>query len=131
MANKSTPTTKASAQKRARVPEDEKIRNDDSLLHIFKNNPTLFDKGRECVAGYIDRNITFEIKKAIAINVMTSAMANLNCGIVQAAELAAHISGYSSERAQKWAFSLFTSMALHSCLEDIDDEIVHLELSSD
>ena len=86
MANKITPTTKASA---------EKIGNDDSLLHIFKNNSTLFDKGRECVAGYIDRNITFEINKAIAINVMTSAMANLNYGIVQAAELAAHVSGYS------------------------------------
>ena len=95
MANKSTPTTKASAQKHARVPEDEKIRNDDSLLHIFKNNPTSFDKGRECVAGYTDRNIT--LKKAIAINVMTSAMANLNYSIVQAVELAANVSGYSSE----------------------------------
>ena len=39
-------------------------RNDDSLFHIFKNNQTLFNKGRECLQGYINinRHLTFEIK---------------------------------------------------------------------
>ena len=70
-------------------------RNDDSLFHIFRNNPILFNRGRECIQGYINRNITFEIKKAIAISVMTSLMAIKKYSIMEVAGLAAQICGYS------------------------------------
>ena len=62
---------------------------------------------------------------------MTSAMANMKYSIMEAAELAAQVCGYSSERVRKWAFALFTSMAAHSNLDGIDDEFVELKLSSD
>ena len=105
-------------------------RNDDSLLHIFTNNPVVYNKGRECIADYINRNVTLETKKAIAIHVMTSAMSNLECGIVEAAKFASHVSGYSTECVRRWAFSFFT-ITVHSCLDGIDDEFVQTELSSD
>ena len=65
-------------------------------------------------------------KKAIAISVMTSLMANQKYSIMEAAGLAAQICGYS-EHVRKQAFALFTSMAAHSNLDDIDEFV----LSSD
>ena len=63
--------------------------------------------------------MTFETKKSIAINVMISMMTDLKYGIVEAAEIAGKVCGYSTERVRKWAFSLFTSMAVYSCLDDM------------
>ena len=75
--------------------------------------------------------VTFEIKKKSNSNQCDDFNnGNLNYCTVEVAELAVQVSGYFSERVRKWAISLFTSMAAHSCLDDIDDEIVHLELSS-
>ena len=62
---------------------------------------------------------------------MTSLMANKKYSIMEAAGLAAQICGFSSQHVRKWAFALFTPVAAHSNLDDIDDEFVELELSSD
>ena len=56
-------------------------------------------------------------------------MANQKYSIMEAAELAAQVCGYSSECVRKWAFALFTSMAAHSNLDDIDDEFVYLKVT--
>ena len=62
---------------------------------------------------------------------MISMMSNLKYGIVEAAEMAGKICGSSTELVRKRAFSLFTSMAVYSCLDDIDDDFIQSELSSD
>ena len=69
-----------------------------------------------------NRNVTYETKKKLrlAINVMISMITNLKYGIVEAAEIAGNICGYSTERVRKYmAFSIITSMAAYSCLDDI------------
>ena len=68
---------------------------------------------------------------AIAINVMATAIGNLSMNIVEAAEFAGQVCGHSGQTVRRWAFSFFTSISAYSCLEDVDDDFINAELSSE
>ena len=42
----------------------------------------------DSIAAFIQRNVSYEVQKAIAINVMVTALQNWNCTIVEAAKYA-------------------------------------------
>ena len=86
----------------------------DTLCGIVKNNPELFNSGRACISGYISKNVTTEMDKAIAINVMATAI-DLSMNIVEAAEFAGQMCGHSGQTVHRWAFSFFTSMKALKC----------------
>ena len=57
----------------------------DTLCGIIKE---LFNIGRACISGFISKNVTTEMDKAIAINVVATATEKLCMNIVEAAEFA-------------------------------------------
>ena len=77
--------------------------------------------------------MTIEIDKAIiiAIDVMANVIEILSMNIVEAAEFAAQVCGHSGQTVRRWAFSFFTSISAYSCLEDVDDDFISEELSSE
>ena len=83
----------------------------DTLCHVCKDNAYAYNKGTECIEEYIDRNGSFEIIKAIAIEVMLTAKSKWDKGIVEASELASDVTGYSSETIRRWAYNYFNSIA--------------------
>ena len=81
--------------------------------------------------GIFKKNVTIEMDKAIAINVMATATENSSMNIVEAAEFAGQVCGHSGQMVCRWAFSFFTSISAYSCLEDVDDDFISAELSSE
>ena len=76
--------------------------------------------------------MSWEVQKALAIQIMTSAMTELNKGIVDAAKFAAATTGFSQEVVQRWAYSYFTALAQYpGSLNDLDLEFIQTELSSE
>ena len=75
--------------------------------------------------------MTIEMDKAIiiAINVMANAIEILSMNIVEAAEFAAQVCGHSGQMVSRWAF--FTSISAYYCLEDVDNDFISEELSSE
>ena len=63
----------------------------------------------ENLLAYTQRNVSFEIQKAIAITIMTTAIAKLGCSVVDAASRAADCMGFSTERVRKWACAFINS----------------------
>ena len=92
---------KANIKKQASQP-------DDTLYCIFTNNRQLFDKGQERINRFVSKNVSWEIQKAMPIQMMTAAMSELGKGIVEAAKFAAPVTGFSHEVVHRWAFTYFS-----------------------
>ena len=68
--------------------------SDETLYHIYTNHKELFMKGQQCINA---KNVSWEIQKAMAIQMMTAAMTELDIGIVEASKFAAAVTGFSCE----------------------------------
>ena len=80
----------------------------------------------------MSKNVSWEVQKAIAIQIMAEAMTELNMGIVEAAKFAASCTGFSQEVVRRWAFVYFCTLSQHpGSLEDVDIDYVGMELSSE
>lgn len=104
------------------------------MIHyiIYLNNTEVFNKGQEIIKDFVRRNVSWEIQKAIAIQIMAEAMTQLNKGILEAANFAASANGFSQEIVHRWAFAYFCTLSQYpGSLEDIDNEYVEMELSSE
>ena len=105
---------------------------DGTLYRIFKNNREVFNKGQEIIKDFVSKNVSWEVQKAIAIQIMAEAMTELNMGIVEAAKFAASCTGFSQEVVRRWAFVYFCTLSQHpGSLEDVDIDYVGMELSSE
>ena len=103
-----------------------------TLYSVFTKNKTLFNQGKEFVSKYVSRNISWEVQKAIAIQTMTTAMTELGVGVVQAANFAGTLTGFSGQVVRRWASALFATLAQYpGSLDDVDDSFIELELSSE
>ena len=79
------------------------------------------------MSKYVSRNVSWEVQKAIAIQTMTTAMTELGMGVVQAANFAGTLTGFSGQVV--W---LFVTLAQYpGSLDDVDDSFIELELSSE
>ena len=54
--------------------------------------------------------MSWEVQKALAIQIMSSAMTELGKGIVDAAKFAAATTGFSQEVVRRWACAYFTAL---------------------
>ena len=52
------------------------------MYRIYTNNKELFMKRLQCMKDFIAKNVSWEIQKAMAIQMMTAAMTELDIGIV-------------------------------------------------
>ena len=78
------------------------------------------------------KNVSWELQKAIAIQIMTSAMTTLNKGIVDAAKFAATTTGFSHEVIRRWAFGYFTVISEYpGSVDNLDLQFTQTELSSE
>ena len=101
-----------------------------SLCQILKKNPEVIEHGMECISKYIQRNTPFVTMKAISLNIFAGAVSS-GMGIIEACELSSACMGYSSETIRLWAVSCFRDFFGDlSCLEDVDNECLETELSS-
>ena len=66
-----------------------------------------FDFGKD---NYIERNITTEMQKAIAIQLFSTATKCWGKGILEAASLAADVTGVSAFTIRKWASEYYLSL---------------------
>ena len=95
-----------------------------SITYIQKIESFL-TKGRSTYATLYLKNVSWEVQKAVAIQIMTSAMTELGKGIVDAAQFAAAATGFSQEVVRRWAFSYFTTLNEYPCsLDDLDLEFI-------
>ena len=63
---------------------------------------------------------------------MTSAMTELGKGIIEAANFAATVTGFSSEVVRRWAFVYFSNLVQYpGSTDDIDYDYLETELSSE
>ena len=68
-----------------------------TLYNMFTKDRELFDKGQDYISNFVSKNVYWEVQKALAIQIMTSAMTELNKGIVDAAKFAAATTGFSQK----------------------------------
>jgi hypothetical protein len=102
------------------------------LYCIYTNNKELFTKGQQCISDFIARNVSWEIQKVMAIQMMTAAMTELGKGIVKASKFAAAVIGFSHEVVRRWAFAYFGNLSEYSgSLDNIDYHYIETELSSE
>ena len=77
-----------------------------TLYGVFTKSKVLFNHGKEFVSKYVSRNVSWEVQKAIAIQTMTTAMTELGMGVVQAANFAGTLTGFSGQVVRRWASAL-------------------------
>ena len=76
--------------------------------------------------------MSWDIQKAVAIQIMTSAMTELGKGIIDAAKFAAATTGFSQEVVHRWAFSYFTALNQYpGSIDDLDLDFIETQLSSE
>ena len=103
-----------------------------TLYSMYTKDRELFDKGQDYISNFVSKNVSWEVQKALAIQIMTSAMTELNKGIIDAAKFAAATTGFSQEVVRRWAYSYFTALAQYpGSLNDLDLEFIQTELSSE
>ena len=119
---------------RAKVLKRQVSQSDDTrtLYSIYTKDRELFDKGQEYIINFVSKNVSWVVQKALAIQIMTSAMTELGKGIVDAAKFAATTTGFSQEVVRRWAYAYFTALDQYpGSLNDLDLDFIQTELSSE
>ena len=117
---------------KAKLAKNSSKPGNNTLHCIFTKQRELFDKGQECINDFVSKNVSWELEKAIAIQIMTSAMTTLNKGIVDAAKFAATTTGFSHEVIRRWAFGYFTAISEYpGSVDNLDLQFTQTELSSE
>ena len=98
-------------------------------LTQLMHNKAMISSITETLLTYIQRNVSFEIQKAIAIAVMTTAIGKWGCSVVDAASHAADCTGFSTERVRKWAFAFVNTTPMNPA-DNLTDECLTDQLSS-
>ncbi len=125
----------ASGLARASQPEkDKEMRpaKSDSLCQIVRHTPDIYEAGKEYIEEYIAKNAAFDMQKAFAIRVFTTAVSTWGKGILEACTLASEVTGFSAECIRRWASSYF--IFIGSCpgpLNNLDRDVIEQELLSD
>ena len=80
--------------------------------------------------AYTQRNVSYEIQKAIAISIMATAITKWNCNIVEATSRAADCCGFNVEVIIKAVGNCILHNCLHVSYNDMTDEHITDMLSS-
>ena len=104
-----------------------------SEVHELKdlvNDKTLISIFYDSLAAFIERNVSHEVLKAMAIHVMLTALQNQNCTILEASKYAADCCGFNSECIRRWASAYISTGSTCSVDELSGDECITNILSS-
>ena len=93
-------------------------------VHLLKlvHDRSLLGTVYSSLAGFIQRNVSFEVQKAIAINMMITALLEWNCTILQAAQHAANCCGFKPATVRLWATTPLLSEASTCSAEEFNDD---------
>ena len=82
--------------------------------------------------GFVTRNVSWEIQKSMAIQLMTATMTELGIGIVESSKFAATVTEFYHKVVQSWAFAYFSTLFQYpGSFDDFDDHYTETELSSE
>ena len=101
-----------------------------TLKDLVKHMPHVAQGGMDSIQGYIERNTMYSIQKACALRIFAGCVLSGH-GVVEALDLAAACTPFSSRTIRRWASDLFTDYFLNlSNLDDVTDERLDKELES-
>ena len=120
---------KQGARMKHRVVEFTSTVSESASLLQLMGDKSVSSNISETLLTYTQRNVSHEMKKAIAITIMATAVAKRNCSIVEAANRAADCCGLNGQTVRRWA-SAFATNTSTSPLHDMTDEDVTDILSS-
>ncbi len=104
----------------------------DSLFQITRHNPRVYHADMKCIEEYIGRIATFDMQKAFAIQVFCTAVSTWGQGVIDACNSVSAVTGYFACTIRKWVSSYFLTIgSTPESIENLDDELLKLELSSD
>ena len=83
----------------------------------------------DCVAGFLQRNASYEVQKALAIHILLVAVHKWGYTVLQAAECASDCSGFNPRVTHRWT-SAYVDDVLSLTDDGIDDEFMTSTLSS-
>ncbi len=96
--------------------------------HCVKERPHVLQEGKNYIQQYIERNTTFEIHKAIALQVFSASVTN-GSGILEACNFASQCTQFSACTIRTWAVEVFRDyFGVVSNIDDVTDERLPLEL---
>lgn len=122
------------AERRAEVPtENHRTKHPDAhtnLGMLFRERRDVFNRGAEMAAAYVQRNASYEIQKAYAISLMTTAMSAWGCSVNEATRIASDCTSFNPETIHLWVSSFFDSFSDMLAVqpesttdEDIDERV--------
>ena len=99
-------------------------------LHKLVHNKSVIGKVHDSLDGFLQRNATYELQKAVVIKIMVTALLKWNCTILEAARYASDCCGFNTETVRLWAAS-YISLASACTVDEInDDEVINDVLES-
>lgn len=125
-------SNRAKAIKEPKVKAGQQIKTPESqtLQQVLIHDKQTFDNGFQCISNFIERNASIEMHKAIAIQVLSTAIVCWGSNILTAAKFASDVTGVSAYTVNKWAAEFYTSLVGMSA-DDIDNEIMATLLASE
>ena len=101
-----------------------------TLRELLKYQPHVLQQGMQCIQRYTERNTTYVVQKANALQIFAGSVLG-GSGIIEALDLAAACTSFAARTIRKWATDVFSDyFALLSCLDDVTDERLEMELES-
>ncbi len=87
-------------------------------------------QARNTSQNILQKNAAFDVQKAFAIQVFTTAISTWGQGILEACKTASDVTGFSNESIRRWASSYFMFIESFPAPCDIDRDSIEQELSS-
>ena len=108
----------------------ESVASSPGLSQLIRSRPNVIQEGQGIIKAYIERNSTFTIQKAVALNIFSVSVLD-GSRILEACNIASKYTGFSSQVIRRWAeFVLVDLFASTSNIDNIDDEELELQLHS-
>lgn len=110
---------------------DDYTSSDISLKQVIDKRPEVIREGFRCIQEYTERNTSFAIQKATALQIFAGSVLR-GSKIMEACDIAAGCTTFNSHTIRKWAKDTFTGyFATVSSIDDVTDDRLELELSSE
>ena len=115
-------------------PESPDISSDlsppESLLKMNKDKKDIIVRGKDIIDKYIERNTSYEIQTAIALKFFSVSVRDGD-GVITVCNLAAKLSGFSSEVVRRWTWTIYVEyFGRLGNFDDVDDIELVAELTS-
>ena len=102
-----------------------------TLKSVLDKRPEVLQGGFHCLQEYTERNTSFAVQKATTLQIFAGSVLR-GTKIIEACELAAACTPFSSRTIRRWAKDVFNGyFSTISNLDDVTDKRLELELKSE